>query len=136
MVKVENFEVPEGLYYSNDFAWIKLEGDKVRMGLTDYAQKQLREIVYAELPEAGAEVSQNEPYGTLESVKAVSDLYAPISGKVVETNDALSESPEIVNDDAYGEAWMIRVKVESDAEFKELMDYEAYKRFLAEEEEG
>jgi len=80
MVKVDNYEVPEGLYYSNDFEWIKVEGEKVRMGITDYAQKQLREIVYAELPEAGTEVKQNEPYGTVESVKAVSDLIAAISG--------------------------------------------------------
>jgi glycine cleavage system H protein len=80
MVKVDNYEVPEGLYYSKDFEWIKVEGDSVRMGITDYAQKQLREIVYAELPEAGTEVQQNEPYGTLESVKAVSDLVAAISG--------------------------------------------------------
>ena len=76
MVKVESYEVPEGLYYSKDFEWIKIEGDKIRMGITDYAQKSLREIVYAELPSAGTQVKQGEPYGTLESVKAVSDLVA------------------------------------------------------------
>ena len=76
MVKVEAYEVPEGLYYSKDFEWIKIEGDKVRMGVTDYAQKSLREIVYAELPSAGGDVKQGEPYGTVESVKAVSDLIA------------------------------------------------------------
>ena len=79
MVKVEAYEVPEGLYYSKDFEWVKIEGDKVRVGVTDYAQKSLREIVYAELPSAGGDVKQTEPYGTVESVKAVSDLIAPVT---------------------------------------------------------
>ena len=110
MVKVENFEVPEGLYYSNDFAWAKVEGDKVRMGITDYAQKQLREIVYAELPEAGAEVKQNEPYGTLESVKAVSDLVAAVSGTIEEVNAEAQSQPELLNEDPYEKGWLIVVK--------------------------
>ena len=80
MVKVGEYEVPEGLYFSVDFAWIKVEGEKARIGITDYAQKQLREIVFAELPEIGTELNQNDPYGTLESVKAVSDLISPLSG--------------------------------------------------------
>jgi glycine cleavage system H protein len=125
MVKVENFEVPEGLYYSNDFAWIKIEGDKVRMGITDYAQKQLREIVYAELPEAGAEVKQNEPYGTLESVKAVSDLVAAVSGTVEEVNSEVQSQPEILNEDPYVKGWLAVVKPANlQAELANLMDFD------------
>lgn len=125
MVKVENYEVPEGLYYSKDFAWIKVEGDKVRMGITDYAQKQLREIVYAELPEAGAEVKQNEPYGTLESVKAVSDLVAAVSGTVEEVNSEVQSQPEILNEDPYEKGWLIVVKPSNlQAELANLMDFD------------
>jgi glycine cleavage system H protein len=125
MVKVENFEVPEGLYYSNDFAWIKIEGAKVRMGITDYAQKQLREIVYAELPEAGTEVKQNEPYGTLESVKAVSDLVAAVSGTVEEINAEVRSQPEILNEDPYNKGWLAIVKPSNlQAELANLMDFD------------
>jgi glycine cleavage system H protein len=125
MVKVDNYEVPEGLYYSNDFEWIKIEGDKVRMGITDYAQKQLREIVYAELPEPGTEVKQNEPYGTLESVKAVSDLVAAISGTVEEVNAEVQSKPEILNEDPYVKGWLILVKpVNLQAELPSLMDFD------------
>jgi glycine cleavage system H protein len=124
-VKVDNYEVPEGLYYSNDFEWIKIEGAKVRMGITDYAQKQLREIVYAELPEAGTEVKQNEPYGTLESVKAVSDLVAAISGTVEEVNAEVQSKPEILNEDPYVKGWLILVKPANlQAELANLMDFD------------
>ena len=125
MVKVENFEVPEGLYYSNDFSWVKVEGDKVRMGITDYAQKQLREIVYAELPEAGTELKQNEPYGTLESVKAVSDLVAAVSGTVEEVNAEVQSQPEILNEDPYVKGWLVVVKPANlQAELPNLMDFD------------
>ncbi len=125
MVKVENYEVPEGLYYSKDFEWIKIEGDKVRMGITDYAQKQLREIVYAELPEAGTEVKQNEPYGTLESVKAVSDLVAAVSGTIEEVNAEVQSKPEILNDDPYVKGWLVVLKPANlQAELANLMDFD------------
>lgn len=125
MVKVENYEVPEDLYYSNDFAWIKVEGDKVRMGITDYAQKQLREIVYAELPETGTDLKQNEPYGTLESVKAVSDLVAAISGIVEEVNADVRSQPEILNEDPYTKGWLVIVKPANlEAELTNLMDFD------------
>ncbi len=124
MVKVDDFEVPEGLYYSKDFEWIKIEGDKVRMGITDYAQKQLREIVYAELPEAGTEVQQNEPYGTLESVKAVSDLVAALSGTIEEVNSEVQSKPEILNEDPYLKGWLLVIKpVNLQAELTNLMDF-------------
>jgi glycine cleavage system H protein len=124
VVKVEAYEVPEGLYYSKDFEWIKIEGDKVRMGITDYAQKSLREIVYAELPSPGTEVKQGEPYGTLESVKAVSDLVAAISGTIEEVNDEVQSKPEILNEDSYVKGWLIVVRPSNlKAELNELMDF-------------
>jgi glycine cleavage system H protein len=124
MVKVESYEVPEGLYFSKDFEWVKVEGDKIRMGITDYAQKSLREIVYAELPSVGGEVKQNEPYGTLESVKAVSDLVAPISGTIEEVNDEVQSKPETLNEDPYGKGWLIVVKPSNmQAELANLMDF-------------
>ena len=124
MVKVDGYEVPEGLYYSNDFEWIKIEGDKVRMGITDYAQKQLREIVYAELPAAGTAVKQNEPYGTLESVKAVSDLVAAVSGTIAEVNKEVQSKPETLNEDPYVKGWLIVVKPSNlQAELANLMDF-------------
>jgi glycine cleavage system H protein len=125
MVKVDDYEVPEGLYYSNDFEWIKIEGDNVRMGITDYAQRQLREIVYAELPDVGTEVDQNEPYGTLESVKAVSDLVAAISGTVEEVNSEVKSKPEILNEDPYVQGWLVIVKPSNlQQELANLMDFD------------
>jgi glycine cleavage system H protein len=125
MVKVDNYEVPEGLYYSTDFEWIKIEGDKVRMGITDYAQKQLREIVYAELPEAGTAVRQSEPYGTLESVKAVSDLVAAVSGTIEEVNAEVQSKPEVLNEDPYVKGWLVIVKPSNlQAELANLMDFD------------
>jgi glycine cleavage system H protein len=126
MVKVESYEVPEGLYFSKDFEWIKVEGDTVRMGITDYAQKSLREIVYAELPSVGTEVKQNEPYGTLESVKAVSDLISAISGTVVEVNEEAQSKPESLNEDPFGKAWLVVVKPSNlEADLANLMDFNA-----------
>ncbi len=126
MVKVEAYEVPEGLYYSKDFEWIKVEGDKIRMGITDYAQKSLREIVYAELPSAGGEVKQGEPYGTVESVKAVSDLIAAATGAIEEVNDEVQSKPELLNEDPYGKGWLLVVKPANlQSELANLMDFNA-----------
>ncbi|MEM2971917.1 MAG: glycine cleavage system protein GcvH [Candidatus Bathyarchaeia archaeon] len=125
MVKVDGYEVPEGLYYSKDFGWLKIEGDKVRVGITDYAQKQLREIVYAELPSQGATTRQNEPYGTVESVKAVSDLVAPVSGEILEVNVEVQSKPEILNEDPYGKGWLLVIKPSNlQAELANLMSFE------------
>jgi glycine cleavage system H protein len=124
MVKVDEYEVPEGLYYSKDFEWIKIEGNKVRMGITDYAQKQLREIVFAELPRIGTEVKQNEPYGTVESVKAVTDLIAAVSGTVEEVNEEVRSKPELLNEDPYVKGWLLIVKPANlQAELPSLMDF-------------
>ena len=126
MVKIEGNEVPEGLYYSKDFAWIKIEGEKVRMGITDYAQKSLREIVYAELPQAGTDVKQGEPYGTVESVKAVSDLIAGVSGTIEEVNEEVKSKPETLNEDPYVKGWLLLVKPANlQAELTNLMDFNA-----------
>lgn len=125
MVKVDGYDVPEGLYYSKDYEWVKVEGDKVRVGITDYAQKQLREIVYVELPETGTAIAQNEPYGTVESVKAVSDLVAPLSGTIVEVNEEVQSKPEILNEDPYGKGWLLVITPSNlDAELKNLMNTE------------
>ena len=124
MVKVEQYEVPEGLYYSKDFAWVKIEGDKARVGITDYAQKSLREIVYAELPEAGSQVKQSEPFGTLESVKAVSDLVSAVTGTIEEVNDEVQSKPETLNEDPYNKGWLLVVKpINLQADLANLMDF-------------
>ena len=124
MVKVGEYEVPEGLYFSVDFAWIKVEGEKARIGITDYAQKQLREIVFAELPEIGTELNQNDPYGTLESVKAVSDLISPLSGIIEEVNEEVKSNPEVLNEDPFEKGWLIVLKPSNlDEELASLMDF-------------
>ncbi len=125
MVKVEAYEVPEGLYFSKDFEWVKIEGDKVRIGITDYAQKSLREIVYAELPSVNSDVKQDEPYGTLESVKAVSDLVAPVSGTILEVNDEVQSKPETLNEDPFGKGWLLVVKPSNlQTELANIMDFD------------
>lgn len=124
MVKVDGYEVPEGLYYSEEYTWARVENGKVRIGITDYAQKQLREIVFVELPSAGDTVTQNEPFGTVESVKAVSDLVAPVSGKIEEVNGEVGDKPELLNESPYDKGWLIVVSPTNlDADLKALMDF-------------
>ena len=124
MVKVDSYEVLEGLYYTKDFEWVKVEGDNVRVGITDYAQKQLREIVYAELPSAGTTINQNEPFGTVESVKAVSDLIGAVSGTIEEVNAEVQSKPEILNEDPYVKGWLLIIKPSNlQAELANLMNY-------------
>jgi glycine cleavage system H protein len=124
MVNINGTEVREGLYYTKEFEWAKVEGDKVRVGITDYAQKQLREIVYAELPSVGTSITQNTPYGTVESVKAVSDLVAPISGEILEVNAEVQSKPELLNEDPYEKAWLLVLKPSNlQMELVKLMDF-------------
>jgi len=126
LVKVDDHEIVEGLYYSKEFFWVRIENGKARMGITDYAQKQLREIVFAELPSAGGAITQNEPFGSLESVKAVSDLIAPLSGTIEQVNEEVASKPELLNEDPYGKGWLIVVAPNNlDAELKALMDLNA-----------
>ena len=137
MVKVEDFEVPESLYYHKEYLWAKVEGDKVKVGMIDFAQKQLNDIVYVELPSAGDEVTQNEPFGTLESVKAVSDLIAPISGTIESVNEELESKPELLNEDPYGEGWLLIVAPSDlDSDLKNILNFDAavaWHKELAEE---
>jgi len=123
MTKVNGYEVPEGLYYTKDFEWVKIEGEKVRCGITDYAQKQLREIVFVELPAEGGTIKANEPCGTVESVKAVSDLIAPITGKIEKVNPDVSGNPGLLNEDPFGKGWLLIVTPTNKAEIKDLMDH-------------
>ena len=122
MVKVNDVEVPEGLYYSKDYEWVKIEDGKARIGLTDFAQKQLREIVFAELPAEGDSIKRDEPYGTVESVKAVSDLIAPISGTIEKVNGEVQSSPDLLNKDPYNKGWLLIVSPSDNEELKKIMD--------------
>jgi glycine cleavage system H protein len=124
MVKVDGSEIPEGLYYSKEWFWVKIEGEKVRMGITDYAQKQLREIVFVELPSAGGTVKANEPFGSVESVKAVSDLVSPLSGTIDQTNPDVTAKPELLNEDPYNKGWILVITPSNlNAELAALMDF-------------
>ena len=122
--------VPEGLRYTKDHEWAKIEGKRARIGITDFAQDQLTDVVYVELPPIGKTVKQGEPIGTVESVKAVSEIFAPISGTVVEVNKALVDKPELVNKDPYGEGWMVVVEATAPAQANALMDAAAYRRHI------
>ena len=125
MVKVDNYEVMEGLYYSEDYMWVSVEDGKAKIGITDYAQKQLKEIVFVELPSEGDAVKAGDPFGTVESVKAVSDLVAPISGTIEQVNGEVGNRPELLNEDPYGEGWLIIVApTDLEKELKKLMDFE------------
>ena len=116
---------PSELKYTKDHEWVKIDGDRARVGITDYAQKQLGDVVYLELPEVGRTVSKGDVFGTIESVKAVSELYAPVSGEVVEVNADLSQKPESVNAKPH-DAWMIVIKVADSADAGDLLDANAY----------
>jgi len=124
---------PKELRYSEEHEWVKVEGEKVRIGITDFAQSELGDIVFVELPEVGDEVTVNEPFGSVESVKTVSELYAPVSGKVVEVNEDLNDSPEFVNESPYEKAWMIVVELTNPAEVEELMTSEQYEEMIKED---
>ncbi|MCW4050570.1 MAG: glycine cleavage system protein GcvH [Candidatus Bathyarchaeota archaeon] len=128
----DEYKVEEGFYYTKEHEWAKVDGGMVLIGIDDYAQGQLHEIVYVELPDMDAEVGQGEALGAVESVKAVSDLYSPVAGKVVEVNESLLDSPEKINNDPYGEGWIVKVEPSSlDADLGNLMDAAAYKEFMA-----
>jgi glycine cleavage system H protein len=126
LVKVEDYEVPENLYYHKEYLWAKVEDGKVKIGMIDFAQKQLHDIVYVELPSVGDTITQGEPFGTLESVKAVSDLVAPINGAVESVNEELESKPELLNEDPYGDGWiLIATPSNLDADLKALLNFDA-----------
>ncbi|WP_010676461.1 glycine cleavage system protein GcvH [Bacillus timonensis] len=124
---------PKELRYSEEHEWVKVEGDKVRIGITDFAQSELGDIVFVELPEVGDEIQADEPFGSVESVKTVSELYAPISGKVVEINEELDDSPEFVNESPYEKAWMIVVEPANAGDVEKLMTAEQYEEMIKED---
>jgi glycine cleavage system H protein len=127
-------EFPKELRYSHEHEWVAVEENIATIGVTDYAQEQLGDVVYVELPQIGTQVTKDEAFGVVESVKAVSDVYAPVSGTVSEINVSLPDSPETVNEDPYGDAWMIRVEMSDPDELEDLMTAAQYKEFVAEEQ--
>ncbi len=124
--------VPTDLRFTKEHEWVRIEGDTATFGVTDHAQEALGDIVFVELPEIGRNVDAGEAYGVVESVKAVSDVYAPVAGEVIETNDALDGEPDLVNSDAYGAGWIIKVKISDNNADTELMNPEEYTAFLDE----
>ena len=123
---------PDDLKYTTEHEWIRIEGDIATVGITDYAQDQLGDIVFVELPEEGDDIEKGDTFGVVESTKSVSDLYVPVSGKVIESNDPLLDSPEILNEDPYGEGWMIRIKMNNPADAQELLASDAYQKMIEE----
>jgi glycine cleavage system H protein len=132
---VADYDIPDNRRYSREDEWARLEGDQVTVGITDYAQQQLGDVVFIELPQVGRNVEQGEPFGVIESVKAVSDLFSPVSGEVVEVNEALLEQPEAINEDCYGDGWMICVAVSDPGEVDGLMDASAYAQYVKDRSE-
>lgn len=125
--------IPKELLYSTDHEWVKVEGGKALIGITDFAQDQLGDVVFVEVPEVGVEVGSGDNLATIESVKAVSDVYSPLSGTVVEANDTLTDEPQLINEDAYGKGWIALVELSDESELSGLMDADAYAKLLAEE---
>jgi glycine cleavage system H protein len=128
-------EFPEDLKYTKEHEWLLMEGTTAIVGITDYAQDRLGDVVYVELPAVGDKVSKEDAFGVVESVKAVSDIYAPVSGKVLEVNDDLPDNPNMINEDPYGDGWLIKVEMNDPEEVDELMTADEYKEYIAEEEE-
>lgn len=122
--------VPENLRYTNDHEWVKVDGDTAIVGITDYAQGELGDIVYIELPEVGREVSKGDPVATIEAVKTVADVYSPVSGEITEVNEKLKDAAEIVNKDPYGDGWMFKLKMKDKNELDELLTAEDYKKLI------
>ncbi len=127
---------PEDLHYAQSHEWVRIDGDVGTIGITDYAQKELGEIVYLELPEVGHVFNADEEFGTVESVKAVSELFTPLSGEIVEVNKAAIGEPGIVNDDPFGDGWLIKMKLSTDEEVGKLMSAEDYASYVQQEEKA
>ena len=128
-------EAPGGLKFSKQHEWVAADKEVATVGITDYAEQQLGEIVYVELPSVGDEVSKNDPFGVVESIKTASDVYAPLSGTVVAVNEQLSDHPEIINEDPYGQGWLIKVKIRDRADLDDLLESDEYEALVAEARE-
>ena len=126
-------EYPEGLKYHREHDWARIEGDEATLGITWFAQDALGELVHFEPPDEGASTTAGASYGEVESVKAVSDVIAPLSGEILEVNQAVVDAPETVNDDPYGEGWLVRIRLSDLSQVAELLDADAYKQFLSEQ---
>lgn len=126
---------PDDFYYTKDHEWVKIKGETATVGITDFAQKQLGDVVYVELPEVGTSLEFHQSLGVVESVKAVSDIYSPVSGEVVEANTGLNNAPETLNEDPHGKGWIIRIKVKHVSELEKLMSVSEYEKFIEELEE-
>ena len=124
--------VPSELKYSKDHEWVKVEGNTVTIGITEYAQNELGDIVFVELPEVDDEIEVGDTFGSVESVKTVSELYAPVAGKVTETNDELEDSPEFVNESPYEKAWMVKVEISDESQLDDLMSADDYSEMIDE----
>jgi len=135
ILREEVMEIPSALKYSKEHEWVATEGSVATIGITDHAQDQLGEIVYLELPSVGDKISKDDPFGVVESVKAVSDIYAPVSGTVIEINEDLPESPEIVNEDPYGDGWLVKVRLSDADDLEDLLDSEEYEQLVGKEKE-
>ena len=124
--------VPSELKYSKEHEWVKVEGNTVTIGITEYAQGELGDIIFVELPEVDDEINEGDTFGSVESVKTVSELYAPVSGKVLESNEELEDSPEFVNESPYEKAWMVKVELSDESQLEELMSAEQYSEMIGE----
>ncbi len=122
--------IPTELKYTKEHEWVRLDGTKATIGITDYAQGELGDIVFVELPGVGDEVAMMKPFGTIEAVKAVSDMFAPVTGRVVEVNSALDDDPMIINRDPYGEGWMLKIEISDQGEIEQLLDADGYKQII------
>jgi len=130
-MRVDEYEIKEELYYTKDHEWVKIVEEEAIIGITDYAQKELRDIVYVDFPEMGRKVKQGEKLCEVESVKAVSEIYSPVSGEVVEVNERLEDSPELINQDPYGDGWIAKLKPESlEGDVENLMNAEEYAEYI------
>ncbi|MFB0567196.1 MAG: glycine cleavage system protein GcvH [Candidatus Bathyarchaeia archaeon] len=135
-MRVLDYDIPDDLDYSREHEWVRIEGKTAVIGVTDYAQKSLHEVVYVETPKVDSQIEQFQSIGSVESVKSVSDIFTPVSGKIIETNAELAESPELVNEDPYGEGWIVKVQLaNSDEDLKKLLTAEQYADYIKSLEE-
>jgi glycine cleavage system H protein len=126
-------EFPDNLFYTKEHEWIKIDGNTATIGITDYAQEQLGDIVFVDLPSVGQDFKREDTFGVVESVKSVSDCYAPLTGKITEINEDLTDNPQMLNEDCYGEGWMIKIEIKDTDEAKKLMKAAEYQTFVKEE---
>ena len=126
---------PDDFFFAESHEWIKIQGDTGTIGISDFAQKQLGDVVYVELPEVGAVFDFHQSFGVVESVKAVSDIYSPVAGEVVEVNSGLNDSPELLNEDPHGKGWIMKIKVKDESELQKLLSVTDYEKFLESQED-